>query len=71
MLVEHILPIPLHNNSTMEDRRQGAGFLLPSSQAGLAGLFHHNSTEPHNDSAAAQPSSEQGFLKLKATETYG
>ena len=54
MLVEHILPIPLHNNSTVEDRRQGAGFLLPRSQAGLAGLFHHNSTEPHNDNAAAQ-----------------
>ena len=32
-LVEHILPIPLRNNSTVEDKRQGAGLLgLPSSR---------------------------------------
>jgi hypothetical protein len=37
MLVEHILPIPLHNNSTVEDERQGAGLLGRPSSFGVLG----------------------------------
>ena len=36
-LVEHTLPIPLRNNSTVEDKRQGAGLLGRPSSFGVLG----------------------------------